>query len=154
MELFLVALFVFLGALLLLVEVTLIPGLGLTGILGVVSFIVSVAYAFVVLGTTAGWVTFLAVLALVVAFILWSVYGKPFKKLALKTNIESTVKVPDAAAIAVGDEGVALTRLALVGEADFGKAQVDVTSADGFIDEGAAVYVSRITESTVFVKRK
>lgn len=154
MELFLVALFVFLGALLLLVEVTLIPGLGLTGILGVVSFIVSVAYAFVVLGTTAGWVTFLAVLALVVVFILWSVYGKPFKKLALKTNIESTVKVPDAAAIAVGDEGVALTRLALVGEADFGKAQVDVTSADGFIDEGAAVYVSRITESTVFVKRK
>lgn len=154
MELFLVALFVFLGALLLLVEVTLIPGLGLTGILGVVSFIVSVAYAFVVLGTTAGWVTFLAVLGLVVVFILWSVYGKPFKKLALKTNIESTVKVPDAAAIAVGDEGVALTRLALVGEADFGKAQVDVTSADGFIDEGAAVYVSRITESTVFVKRK
>lgn len=154
MELFLVALFVFLGALLLLVEVTLIPGLGLTGILGVVSFIVSVAYAFVVLGTTAGWVTFLAVLALVVVFILWSVYGKPFKKLALKTNIESTVKVPDAAAIAVGDEGVTLTRLALVGEADFGKAQVDVTSADGFIDEGAAVYVSRITESTVFVKRK
>ncbi len=154
MELFLVSLFVFLGALLLLVEVALVPGLGLTGILGVVSFIVSVAYAFVVLGATAGWVTFLAVLALVVFFILWSVYGKPFKRLALKTNIESTVKAPDAAAVAVGDEGVALTRLALVGEADFGKVQIDVTSADGFIDEGAAVYVSRITESTIFVKRK
>ncbi|MBQ8256770.1 MAG: NfeD family protein [Bacteroidaceae bacterium] len=154
MELFLVSLFVFLGALLLLVEVALVPGLGLTGILGVVSFIVSVAYAFVVLGATAGWVTFLAVLALVVFFILWSVYGKPFKRLALKTNIESTVKAPDAAAVAVGDEGVALTRLALVGAADFGKVQIDVTSADGFIDEGAAVYVSRITESTIFVKRK
>lgn len=153
MELFLTILFVFLGALLLVVEVTLIPEFGLTGALGIASFVAAVVYAFMMMGSVAGWATLLSVLALVTLLVLWAVYGKPFKKLALKANIDSTLKVTEAASVAVGDEGVAVTRLALVGEVDFGKVRLDVVSDDGFIDQGTAVCVSRITESAVFVRK-
>ncbi len=153
MELFLTIILVAFGVLLLLVEIALIPGFGLTGIMGVASFLASIIYAFVIMGPFAGWVTLLSVLVLLALLVLWAVRGKPFKKLALKANIDSTLKVPEAAAVAVGDEGVAVTRLALVGEVDFGNVRLDVVSDDGLIDEGTAVRVSRIKESAVFVKK-
>lgn len=154
MELVLTAVFVLLGVLLLVVEVALIPGFGVVGIMGVLSFIVSVVYAFTVLGVLAGWVTLAIVVLSVVLLIMWAAYGSSLKRLALKENINSTVKDPVAGTLAIGTEGIALTRLALVGEADFGGSQLEVISAEGLIDEGTQVRVSRITESAIFVKRK
>ena len=154
MELVLTVVFLFLGALLLVVEVALIPGFGIIGILGICSFVTSIAYAFAVLGVIAGWVTLGIVVALVVLFIMWAVYGKSLKRLALSKNIDSTLKNPLASALAVGEEGVSVTRLALVGEAEFNGSQLEVVSADGLIDAGTRVFVSRVTESAIFVKRK
>ena len=154
MELVLTAVFVLLGVLLLVVEVALIPGFGVVGIMGVLSFITSVVYAFNVLGVLAGWVTLAIVVLSVVLLIMWAAYGSSLKRLALKENINSTVKDPVAGTLVIGSEGVALTRLALVGEADFGGSQLEVISAEGLIDEGTQVRVSRITESAIFVKRK
>ena len=154
MELVLTAVFLFLGALLLVVEVALIPGFGIIGILGICSFVTSIAYAFAVLGAIAGWVTLGIVVTLVVLFIMWAVYGKSLKRLALKKNIDSTLENPFARTLVVGAEGVAITRLALVGEAEFNGSQLEVVSADGLIDAGTQVFVSRMTESAIFVKRK
>ena len=154
MDLVLTAVFVLLGVLLLVVEVALIPGFGVVGIMGILSFITSVVYAFNVLGVLAGWVTLAIVVLSVVLLIMWAAYGSSLKRLALKENINSTVKDPVAGTLTIGTEGVALTRLALVGEADFGGSQLEVISAEGLIDEGTQVRVSRITESAIFVKRK
>ena len=154
MDLVLTAVFVLLGVLLLVVEVALIPGFGVVGIMGILSFITSVVYAFTILGVLAGWVTLAIVVLSVVLLIMWAAYGSSLKRLALKENINSTVKDPVAGTLVIGSEGVALTRLALVGEADFGGSQLEVISAEGLIDEGTQVRVSRITESAIFVKRK
>ena len=154
MELLVIAVLLLLGVLLLVVEIALIPGFGVTGILGICSLVASVTYAFIVLGVLAGWAAFGIVVALVVLLVMWAVYGKSLKKLALNKNIDSTLKNPIASALAVGEEGVTVTRLALVGEAEFNGSQLEVVSADGLIDAGTEVFVSRITESAIFVKRK
>ncbi len=154
MELVIIGVFVLLGVLLLAVEVALIPGFGLVGVTGVASLVAAVVYAFTVLGVLAGWVVLGIVVVAIVLFVSWAVSGKTFRRVALKKSIDSSTKNPLVDTLKVGDEGVALTRLALVGEADFAGRQLEVTSAMGFIDEGESVYVARITEDTVFVKRK
>lgn len=153
MNLTLVALFMVLGIVLLVVEIALIPGIGITGVLGVVSLIASISYAFVTLGTLAGWLCVLVASVIGVGLFLWAVYGKTIDKVALKKNICSTVENPDAAALNVGDKGVAVARLALIGEAEFSGNRVEVRSCDGFIDEGVSIEVVRVSGGEIIVRK-
>lgn len=153
MEIMIIAVLVAIGVLLLALEVAVIPGVGVTGVLGTLSLIAAVVYAFYQCALV-GWLVMGIVTLVIVTLILWAVYGKSIDAVALKKNIDSTVQNPDTVTLAVGDEGVAITRLALVGEAEFAGRLVEVASAGGLIEEGAPVYVCRISGGTIFVKAK
>ncbi len=140
------------ATLLLVVEVVFIPGFGFTGLLGALSMIGAVAYSFFYIGSLAGWITLLLACAICVALFLWALYGKSLDRVALKKNIDSTVKEDELSKFAVGDKGVARTRLALIGEAEINGNIVEVKSETGFVDEGEPVEVVRISGDTVFVK--
>ena len=152
MEYVITASIVFFASILLLVEIILIPGLGLTGILGIMSMIGAVIYSFSFIGCIAGWITLGFGCAICVVFILWALYGKSLDKVALKKNIDSTVKEDEISKFAVGDKGVARTRLALIGEAEINGLIVEVKSEQGLVDEGEPVEVVRLSGDTVFVK--
>ena len=151
MDFFVVALLVFVGCLLLVLEVALLPGFGITGIAGAAAMLGSVAYAFFFVGLAAGWCTLGIVLASLSALIVWAIKGKSIDRLALKKSISSTVKESDAA-VKVGDRGVSVTRLALTGDALFGDNRLEVSSADGFIDEKVPVEVVRVQGGAIYVK--
>ena len=55
--------------------------------------------------------------------------------------------------IKVGNEGIAVTRLALIGNAEISGHIIEVRSADGLIDEKTPIYVERIVENTVIVRK-
>ncbi len=152
MELFIIALLIVLGAVFLVAEIALIPGFGLTGFLGIGAMIGSVVYAFMQMGEIAGWITIAIVIVVAVTLILWAIYGKSLDNVALKENIVSTVADGGVSKIAVGDKGIAVTRLALIGEAKFGDDIVEVTSCDGFIDEKSDVVVTRIASGVIYVE--
>lgn len=152
MELFIIALLIVLGAVFLVAEIALIPGFGLTGFLGIGAMIGSVVYAFMQMGEIAGWITIAIVIVVAVTLILWAIYGKSLDNVALKENIVSTVADGGVSKIAVGDKGIAVTRLALIGEAKFGDDIVEVTSCDGFIDEKSNVVVTRIASGVIYVE--
>jgi membrane-bound ClpP family serine protease len=152
MELFVIALLIVLGTVLLVAEIALIPGFGVSGIAGIGAMIGSAVYAFMKLGEIAGWVTIAIVIVVAIALILWAVYGKSLDNIALKENITSTVADAGTLAIKVGDRGVTVTRLALIGEVKFGENIVEVTSGDGFIDEKRDVVVTRIAAGVIYVE--
>ena len=152
MELFVIVLLIALGTVLLVAEIALIPGFGLSGIAGVAAMIGSAVYAFVQMGEIAGWITIAIVILVSIALIMWAIYGKSLDNVALKENISSTVADAGASDIKVGDKGVSVTRLALIGEAKFGDIIVEVTSADGFIDEKCAIVVTRINAGVIYVE--
>ncbi len=152
MELFVIGLLVVLGTILLVAEVALIPGFGFAGIAGIGAMVASAVYAFMQLGEIAGWVTIAIVIVVSVALILWALYGKSLDNVALKENISSTVADEGVSKIKVGDKGVSVTRLALIGEAKFGDDIVEVTSSAGFIDEKCDVVVSRIAAGVIYVE--
>lgn len=152
MELFIIALLIVLGAVFLVAEIALIPGFGLTGFLGIGAMIGSVVYAFMQMGEIAGWITIAIVIVVAVTLILWAIYGKSLDNVALKENIVSTVADEGVSKIAVGDKGISVTRLALIGEAKFGDDIVEVTSCNGFIDEKSDVVVTRIASGVIYVE--
>lgn len=152
METFVISMLMLLGVVLLVVEIALIPGIGITGIVGVVSLLASVCYAFYSLGTLAGWITVLIAVVVAVTLFVWAVYGKSIDKVALKRKIESTVEDPDARGLKKGDRGVASARLALIGEAIFYNKRVEVKSCDGFIDEGTEIEIDDIRNGVILVK--
>ena len=152
MELFVIVLLIALGTILLVAEIALIPGFGVSGIAGIEAMIGSAVYAFMQMGEIAGWITIAIVILMSIALILWAIYGKSLDNVALKENISSTVADADASSINVGDRGVSVTRLALIGEAKFGDNIVEVTSADGFIDEKCEIVVTRINAGVIYVE--
>ena len=154
MELLITAILIALGTLLFIVEVLFIPGISIAAILGTCSMFASVIYAFTYICSIAGWVTLLINIVIVVALVMWAIYGKTLDKVALKKNIKSTTADKEAEGIKVGDCGTTVTRLTLIGEARFGNSIIEVTACDGFIDEKAEVVVEHISANTIYVKPK
>lgn len=152
MEYLIISLLIFLGAILLVAEVALIPGFGITGILGIASMIAAVAYSFVTINSLAGFISLIIVVLICVVLILWAIYGNTLDKMSLKKNIDSTVMNPESEKLKVGDCGVCITRLALVGEVDFNGRIVEATSSSGLLNENTQVVVVRISGGVIYVK--
>ena len=95
MDILITVLLVIFATVMLTVEVVFIPGFGITGFTGVIAMAGSIFYAFVQLGSAAGWITLLVGGMISIALFLWALYGNSIDKVALKKNIKSTVKTVD-----------------------------------------------------------
>lgn len=151
MDILVTVLLVIFATVMLTVEVVFIPGFGITGFTGVIAMAGSIFYAFVQLGSAAGWITLLVGGMISIALFLWALYGNSIDKVALKKNIKSTVKTVDMSIFSVGDRGVTKTRLALIGEAVIKGQVVEVKSEAGFINENEEVEVIRVSDDSLFV---
>lgn len=154
MEFFFLSMMILLGVVLLVVEVALIPGLGLTGIVGAAFMIAAIVYAFIGVSTLVGWLTLIGSILICVLLIVWAVYGKSLDKVALKEKIDSSVADPNIATLSVGMRGVAVTRLASIGNAEFDGTVVEVAVRNGnFVDADENVEIVLIQDGTVYVKK-
>ena len=79
-------------------------------------------------------------------------HSRRIERLSLHATIDSTVANEELANIHVGDEGVALTRLALVGNARINNVECEVRSASGFIEEGSMLRVTKIHMNEITVE--
>lgn len=141
------------GLLLLGVELIIIPGFGVAGILGVCSIAASCWIAFAKISTTAGIVVLLVNIVLVVISTIYMLRSKTWKKLSLETNINSKVDLaPLEKGISVGDSGVALTRLAPAGKVRIGDNTVEAFTRDTLVEPGRNVTVSSIDGNKIYVK--
>ena len=151
MEILIIASLLIAGIILLLLEVFLFPGISLAGIGATVCLVYANMRAFNGLGTWPGVLTLaISIISSILVFV-WFMRSKSLDKLALKKDIDSSVKQPEAATIQVGDTGIALTRLAQIGNAQFGDRIVEVRSTGDFIDAKTPIIVERITDGIILV---
>ena len=143
-----------LAVLLFLVEGFLLPGFGVAGIGGAVCVVVADVIIFYNYGTMAAVIALLVSTVAVLWFFWWLAKSKTLDKMSLHTSIDSSAATDAQLSVTVGEEGVALTRLALFGNAEIGGRVVEVKSDSGFLDEGTRVVVSRVSEALILVKRK
>lgn len=134
-----------------LVETFLIPGFGICGIISALCAIIGVSMAFSAYGMVVGFAAAAAVLIVGGLLLYWVMHSKRIKRLSLHATIDSSVANDVLSQVKVGDSGVALTRLALVGNARLGEVETEVRSASGFIEEGTPVRVVRINRGEIYV---
>ena len=140
------------GIILIFVEILLIPGVGVAGVLGLLSMGGSCFYAFHEFGNTAGAIVTAVVAVLIVALTIWVLRAKTWKRMSLETNIDSKAVSSEASTIAVGDRGKTLTRLAPMGSARFGDYVVEVKALEGMLDPGVDVEVVLIEDNRIIIK--
>lgn len=154
MDVLIIIVLIVAAIILFLVELFVIPGISVAGILAGGCMIYANYYAFAYLGTTAGFITLgVSVVACVVSLVLF-MRSKALDKVALKKNITSRVDRTAAERVKVGDTGVAITRLALMGNAEIDGSIVEVKSADGFLNEKTPVVVVRIMDGVIMVEQR
>lgn len=154
MDIFIIVLLVVAAIVLFLVELFVVPGISIAGILAGGCIIFANYYAFANLGTMGGIITLLVSAIGCIGSLVWFMRSKTLDRLSLKTDITGTVDRTAEQSVKVGDTGLTTTRLALVGQADIAGHLVEVNSADGFLDEKTPVVVTRITNGTIFVRKK
>ncbi|MCQ2171106.1 MAG: NfeD family protein [Bacteroidales bacterium] len=144
---------ILLGVILMLIELLLIPGVGVAGILSLASMGAACWYAFSFCSTVAGIVTTCISVALLIAMLIIVLREKTWKKFELGTEIKSKVNA-ESESLKVGDRGRTVTRLAPMGTALFADLSVEVKSSDNsMVSPGTTVEVVRIEDNKVIVKQ-
>jgi membrane-bound ClpP family serine protease len=140
------------GLVLIFAEILLIPGVGVAGILGLLSMGGSCFYAFHEMGTTTGIIITVINALLIVGLTVWVLRAKTWKRFTLDTNIDSKAFSLEGAKIAIGDRGRTITRLAPMGTARFGEDTYEVKALEGMVDPGTDVEIVLIEDNKIYVE--
>ena len=153
MEILIIIALIIGGLILFAIEVFLIPGVSLAGIASGISILYAIYYAFETMGAQAGGLTIAAAILGLIGVIIWFMRSHTVDKLSLKSSIDYRPDPLKDLSLHVGDQGITVTRLTLIGNASFNGEIIEVQSLDGFIEEQTPITVSRIKEGRVYVKR-
>ena len=138
------------GIVLMIAEILLIPGVGVAGILGLLSLGGSCWYAYYEFGNLTGGIVTGVTAVVLVAFAVVVLRAKTWKRMTLNTTIESKVnQLP--VELRVSDKGRTVTRLAPMGSARFEDEIVEVKALEGMIDPNVEVEICMIEEGKIYV---
>ena len=152
MDIVLVSILALCGIGLLVVEIFLIPGVGLAGISGFLCMAAAIFCAYHYIGAIAGHITMASLIVLSAIAIWLFLRSRMLERMALKTDIDSKVDLVSELQLQVGDEGATTSRLAPMGKAAFGQQEVEAKSIGAFIDPDTKVKIVRIEGNTVVVQ--
>lgn len=141
-----------LALLLAVIEIFITPGFGLAGISSIVCALVCVVFIYNDYGL--GWAVAAVAAALVVFGVVLGVLTrcKTLDKVSLHTSIDSTNATVAQLSVKLGDTGKALTRLALIGNAEINGKNVEVKSSGAFVNPGTPVRVVSVSEALIIVE--
>ena len=144
-------LLILLGIVLMILDFLVIPG-GVVAIIGVLCMAGSVVAAFVQFGNTVGFLTLVLTAIITIGAFVLMMRTKTWRKLQLKTKIDSKMNEVDTNKLTEGMEGVAISRLAPTGTGMFGDTEAEVVSLQGFIDENSPIKIHKIEGNKIIVE--
>ena len=151
MDIVIIASLIIGGLILFIIEVFLLPGVSIAGIASAACLLYANYYAFDTLGTIPGCITLMISAIGVIGITIWFMRSKTVDKLSLKKTIDYRPEPLKGLNLKIGDEGIALTRLALIGNAEFNGRIIEVRSSGDFIDEKSKIRIERILDGIVII---
>ena len=150
MDIWLSIVLIVFGLIFLLLEFFVFPGVGISGVLGIIALVSGVVIAFY-LSTFTGYLAFTGsgVAVGVLSYIAYKF--DTLSMMSLKREIKSKVEVNHLKELKINDQGMSISRLAPMGKAQFADYIVEVQSYDGFVDENTAIRIELIKDNTIFV---
>lgn len=144
-----------LGILFMLIEIFLLPGISIAGIAGAIFLVGGIVYSYMFLGSTAGNITLAASAVALGATFFGLLKSKSLERISLNTNIEDKVDNSYLLKIAIGDTGIAISRLNPIGKILVNDVEAEGKSFDGeFIEEDTEIVVIKVETYNVLVRRK
>ena len=155
MDIFITTVLLFLGIILILAEIFLLPGITIAMIGGALFVGGGLFYAYTHLGIEGGNIA-LAISILIFLFtFFWLIKSKTINKIGLKTDINSTVADKKLMTeIKEGDEGITVSRLNPMGKVKVKHITVEAKTLGGFVDEDVEVVVLKVSPTQIVVKEK
>ncbi len=142
------------GLLIVLLEILVIPGGGVAGVVGFGLMVTGVYLAFDRQGVTAGLLVLGATVVVNIASLVLALRSKTWDRAMLKKQIDGKVNLIDVQNIKAGDVGKTISRCAPTGKAFINNDFVEVNAGTEFIDENQAIEVVRIEGNRILVKQK
>ena len=136
------------------IEAFVTPGFGVAGIGATICVVIADAMIYFYYDNMTATLALIISTIVVLAFIWLLTRPKTLDKMSLKTNIDSTNATKEQLSVRPGQEGVAMTRLALIGNADIDGHMVEVKSTGQFINEGTPIVVVSVSDALILVKPK
>ncbi len=149
-----IVLLVLVGLVLLLLEVLVIPGTTVAGIIGFLLLGGGIWMAFDSFGTNGGLIAIAATLVALGPVFFLAFRSRTWNKLMLKENIESKVDSFEGFVPSVGDKGIALSRLAPMGKVIINDREYEARAQNSYIDEKSTVEVINVESNKIIVKLK
>ena len=151
--LWIVILLILVGIALLVIEVLVIPGAGVAGIVGFGVMVAGIWLAYTRIGVTEGNIILIATLVVNIVGITLTLRSKTWKGAMLKTEITSKVNTIDHANLKVGDKGIAISRCAPMGKAMFNNKYLEVSALSEFIDQESEIEIVKISGNKIYIKQ-
>jgi membrane-bound ClpP family serine protease len=142
------------GLLFLILEVVVIPGTTVVGIVGFILMIVAVWQTYLVYGSTSGHLVLGGTLVLTLVGLRFALRSKTWDKVMLKSNIDGRANIIPEGSIKVGDVGISSSRIVPTGKALINDQYFEVCSSGEFIDPENEIEVVKIEHNKIFVKIK
>ncbi len=153
MDILVIALLILFGLLFCVVEVLILPGVSLGGILSVACNGSAIYLAFTQIGGSAGYISIATIVVLSLVAIVVSLRSKTWSKLALDSQIESVSAPSPQGDVAVGDRGTTISRLSPMGKVEIAGRSYEAKSADVYIDAKSEIEVVGFENYNVVVRR-
>ncbi len=141
------------GISLIVIEIIFVPGTTIVGVLGLICIIAGILYGFSTFGTPMGWGITVVTTIISTAIIIISLKSGVWKRFALSNTMDSKVNEHLPIEINPGEEGVALSALRPIGNAEFGNDKMEVTTLGELVDTGSKVKVTHIEGRVIYVEQ-
>ncbi len=152
MNWYLTVLFLILGIALFLLEIFILPGFGIVGLMALAMQAYGV-YSAYLLDADAGLYALLFCILADAVIVIIGVKQVVSGKYSVQKNSDGKLpSITEKTAITIGDVGLTSTPLRPNGKVDFGMDRIEVFSQNEFIESGVAVRVIHIKEDKIIVK--
>lgn len=153
MDILIICLLILAVVVLLLIELFIVPGISIAGILAGGCAIFVNYYAFTKIGIAAGIITLAITIIVCIGSVICFMRSKTLDRISLKQNITSQIDRSAETRVKIGDMGITTTRLALIGYAKIKDDVVEVKSTGELLNEHTHIRVVRIVDGTIMVER-
>ncbi len=148
-----IILLLLLGALFLLAELLLLPGVTIGALLSIGCYGGAIYLGYTLYDPIVGTVVVVVAIISALLTVIFSLRAKTWQRLSLKQNIDSVSVVNPEDELKVGAVGIAVSRIAPMGKVEIEGKRYEAKSADVLIDQREKVEVVGFENTSVVVRK-
>jgi membrane-bound ClpP family serine protease len=149
-----IAVLILIGLLFLVLEILVIPGTGIAGVIGFILLGIGIWQTYTVYGNTPGHLVLGGSFLLTLITLGISLRARTWRRISLQTDISSKVNTGLEEKVKIGDEGEAISRLVPAGKALINGEYYEVRTKGEFLDQGTMLEVTKVDHNQIRVKKK